>query len=51
MILITTMEVTVLPSSFNWKLKIVLGTLTLARKCKVMVEEVARNPIPLGSYL
>jgi hypothetical protein len=29
MILITTTEVTVLPPSFHWKLKIALGTLLL----------------------
>jgi hypothetical protein len=46
-----TTEVTALPPSFDWKLKIVLSTLTLARKCKLMVGEVARSPISLGSYL
>jgi hypothetical protein len=51
MILITIIEVTVLPPLFDWKLKIILSTLTLAKKCKVMVGEVTMSPISLGSYL
>jgi hypothetical protein len=46
------MEVTTLSHSFNLlKLKIVYDTLTLARKYKIMIGEVVKSYIPLGSYL
>jgi hypothetical protein len=45
------MTVTALPPSFNWKLKIVYGTLILLWEMQMKCGEVARSPIPLGSYL
>jgi hypothetical protein len=46
------MEVTTLSHLFDLlKLKIVYDTLNLARKYKIMVGEVTKSHIPLGSYL